>query len=181
MRLPARFFDEIVAHATEGQPNEVCGLIAGRDGRAVKMWRTTNSDPSPRIRYNVEPIELLNILREIESSGWTLMSIYHSHPATSAYPSATDIGLAYYPEAVYIITSLAERGQAEPVPGWRSSLLPFLAAPLWAATALRLLSRIPGRRGGSGLLALLCPAVLLQESPGVSSGGSVGSGGPGFL
>jgi len=141
MRLPAAFYNEIVAHATEGQPEEVCGLIAGRDGRAVKLWRTTNSDPSPRVRYNVEPMELLNILREIESSGWTLMAIYHSHPATTAYPSATDISLAYYPDAVYIITSLSERQPAVRPESWRMRLLPFVAAPAWVATALGLLAR----------------------------------------
>lgn len=111
MRLPARYHNEILAHALEGRPNEICGLIAGKDGRAVKIWRTTNNDPNPRVRYNVEPLELLSILREIEDKGWNLAAIYHSHPATEAYPSATDIGLAYYPQTVYIIVSLARKDE----------------------------------------------------------------------
>ena len=108
MRLPEAYLQDILSHAQEGKPNEVCGLIAGRDGRTVKLYRTTNSDPTPRVRYNVDPLELLNALREMERNRWSLMAIYHSHPATEAYPSATDIGLAYYPEAVYVIVSLAD-------------------------------------------------------------------------
>jgi [CysO sulfur-carrier protein]-S-L-cysteine hydrolase len=49
----------------------------------------------------------LNILRDIEDKGWQLIAIYHSHPANEAYPSRTDVSLAYYPDAVYIIVSLA--------------------------------------------------------------------------
>lgn len=112
MRFPASFIDEIIAHSLEGRPNEVCGLIAGHDGYPVKLYRATNSDPNPRVRYNVDPLELLNILREIDSKGWQLLAIYHSHPANEAYPSRTDVNLAYYPDAVYIIASLA--GEQEP-------------------------------------------------------------------
>ena len=108
MRLPEAYLREMLSHAREGKPNEVCGLIAGRDGRATKLYRTTNNDSTPRVRYNVDPLELLSAFREMESKGWSLMAIYHSHPATEAYPSATDIGLAYYPESVYIIASLAD-------------------------------------------------------------------------
>lgn len=108
MRLPEAYLQDILSHAQEGKPNEVCGLVAGSDGRAIKLYRTTNNDPAPRVRYNVDPLELLNALREMERNHWSLMAIYHSHPATEAYPSATDIGLAYYPEAVYVIVSLAD-------------------------------------------------------------------------
>jgi cysteine synthase len=106
MQLPETYFRKIVAHAKEGKPNEVCGLVAGRDDHATKLYRTTNSDPTPRVRYNVDPLELLGALREMERRGWSLMAIYHSHPSSEAYPSATDIGLAYYPDSTYIIVSL---------------------------------------------------------------------------
>ncbi|HZK66257.1 MAG TPA: M67 family metallopeptidase [Chloroflexota bacterium] len=110
--LPESYLREIVAHAREGKPNEVCGLIAGQEGQPVKLYRTTNSDPNPMVRYNVEPTELLGILRELDERHWTLLAIYHSHPASEAYPSATDTDLAFYPEANYVIASLA---QEEPV------------------------------------------------------------------
>lgn len=144
MKLPVEFYNEIVAHAREGKPNEVCGLIAGKEGHAVKLWRTTNNDRTPRVRYNVEPLELLHVLREIESNGWTLLAIYHSHPATEAYPSGTDVGLAYYPDTVYIIVSL--QGDAGPGPdaGWWTRLLPYVASTVWSATALAVAPSIRG-------------------------------------
>lgn len=110
IHLPARYLREIIAHAREGKPNEVCGLIAGHNGSPVKLYRTTNNDSRPRVRYNVDPMELLNVLREIEQNGWVLHGIYHSHLMSAAYPSGTDTSLAYYPEAVYLICSLADEG-----------------------------------------------------------------------
>ncbi len=107
MRLPRKYYQQIVDHARRGKPNEICGLIAGHEGKAVKLWETTNNDPRPRVRYNVDPAELLQVLREIEDNNWSLMAIYHSHPMSEAYPSGTDVSLAYYPDAVYIIVSLA--------------------------------------------------------------------------
>lgn len=108
IHLPASYYREIISHAREGKPNEICGLIAGKDGSPVKLYRTTNNDPRPRVRYNVEPMQLLEILREIEQNGWVLQAIYHSHPMSEAYPSGTDTSLAYYPETVYLICSLAD-------------------------------------------------------------------------
>ncbi len=108
VHLPESFLREIVDNARDGKPNEVCGLIASQDGVAVKLFRTTNNDPMPRVRYNVEPRELLEALREIEDRGWKLMAIYHSHPESEAYPSGTDVSLSYYPDAVYFIASLAD-------------------------------------------------------------------------
>lgn len=106
MHLPGSYLREIVEHAREGSPNEICGLIAGKMGHPVKLYRTTNNDPNPRVRFNVEPIELLEALREMEDNGWDLLSIYHSHPMSEAYPSATDIGLCHYSNAIYVIVSL---------------------------------------------------------------------------
>ncbi len=113
VHLPSSYLRQIVEHAREGKPNEVCGLIAGHDGYPVKLYRTTNNDPMPRVRYNVEPRELLEVLREIEDEGWSLLAIYHSHPESEAYPSGTDVSLSYYPDAVYFITSL--RDEQSPV------------------------------------------------------------------
>jgi [CysO sulfur-carrier protein]-S-L-cysteine hydrolase len=90
------------------RPNECCGIIAGQGGKATKLFRTTNAEHSP-YRYNVEPRELLQVHREIESHEWELLGIYHSHTGTEARPSPTDIRLAAnWPEAIYFIVSLAE-------------------------------------------------------------------------
>jgi proteasome lid subunit RPN8/RPN11 len=99
--------DEIVAHARDELPNECCGLIAAENGRAVKLFRTANAEASP-VRYGLDPREQYKIMVEIERSGWMLGAIYHSHTRSPAYPSQTDVNLAFYPEALYLIVSLED-------------------------------------------------------------------------
>ena len=106
MKLPKSFVDEMVAHAVQDAPNECCGIIAGKDGRATKIFRAKNSEASP-YRYNVDPKDLLLIFRECEDNDWTFLAIYHSHTASEAYPSPTDVRLAFWPEAAYVLISLA--------------------------------------------------------------------------
>ncbi len=105
LALPQSFIDEIVAHAREDAPNECCGIIASDNGRAVKLFRAKNAEASP-YRYNVEPKDLFRIFRECDESGWTFLAIYHSHTASEAFPSPTDVRLAFWPEAYYVLVSL---------------------------------------------------------------------------
>ncbi|HWO94235.1 MAG TPA: M67 family metallopeptidase [Dehalococcoidia bacterium] len=105
--LPQSYYESIVAHAREDAPNECCGILAGDDGRVVKLYRATNIEHSP-YRYNVDPKELFHIYREIEERSWDLLGIYHSHTATEAYPSPTDVRLAGWPDAIYLIVSLRD-------------------------------------------------------------------------
>ena len=107
LALPRSFIDEMVAHAQEDAPNECCGIIAGADGRAVKLFRAKNAEASPW-RYSVEPKDLFRIFRECEEKGWTFLAIYHSHTASEAYPSPTDVRLATWPEAYYVLVSLQD-------------------------------------------------------------------------
>lgn len=107
MKLPKEFVDEMVAHAVADAPNECCGIIAGKDGRAIKLYRAKNSEASP-YRYNVDPKDLLQIFHECEDNDWTFLAIYHSHTASEAYPSPTDVRLAFWPEAAYVLISLAD-------------------------------------------------------------------------
>jgi [CysO sulfur-carrier protein]-S-L-cysteine hydrolase len=58
----------------------------------------------------MDPKEQFGVFKDIRTEGTELLAIYHSHPHTVAYPSSTDVGLAYYPEALYIIISLENRG-----------------------------------------------------------------------
>lgn len=106
--LEKRFYDEIITHALKDDPNECCGLLGGSKGKVSKLYRTTNSLHSP-IRYNIEPKELLQIHREVDDNGWDIVAIYHSHTHTQAYPSATDIQLAFWPDSLYLIVSLQEK------------------------------------------------------------------------
>jgi [CysO sulfur-carrier protein]-S-L-cysteine hydrolase len=106
MRIPRHLLDEIVDHARAEAPNECCGMIAARDGEAVQVYRAVNAAASP-LRYEVDPKDQLRIETEIDEAGLQLGAIYHSHTRSAPYPSQTDINLAFYPDAVYVIVGVA--------------------------------------------------------------------------
>ena len=108
LELPRAIFDEMVSHAQEDLPNECCGIIAGKDGAATKLFRAKNAEASP-YRYSVDSGDLFRIFRECDANDWEFLVIYHSHTASPAEPSPTDIRLAFWPEAYYVVVSLADR------------------------------------------------------------------------
>ena len=112
LRLPGAFVDEMIAHALEDHPNEACGIIAGKDGTATKVFRAINAEASP-YRYKVDDKDLFRIYRECSDNDWDFLAIYHSHTASEAYPSPTDVRLAFWPEAYYVLVSTKD--QASPV------------------------------------------------------------------
>ncbi len=105
MRISSQLLDEIVAHARADAPNECCGMVASRDGRAVAVHRATNAAASP-FRYEIDGMEQYRIQTAIEDAGLELGAIYHSHTRSEPTPSQTDINLAFYPDAVYLIVGL---------------------------------------------------------------------------
>jgi proteasome lid subunit RPN8/RPN11 len=108
VRIATALIDEIVAHAREDVPNECCGMIAGTDGQATRVYRARNAEASP-FRYTVDPQDLFKISMEIEERGDEIVAIYHSHTKSPAEPSQTDINLAEnWPEPLYLICSLAD-------------------------------------------------------------------------
>lgn len=98
--------DQMIEQARGEYPNEACGMLATSEGRVVRVYPTANVDASP-VHYTIDSGEQLRVMMEIDDRGWDLGAIYHSHTHTAAYPSATDIGLAFYPDTLYIIISLA--------------------------------------------------------------------------
>jgi [CysO sulfur-carrier protein]-S-L-cysteine hydrolase len=107
MRISKSIYEELLEHARAEAPNECCGLIGGENGEAKSVYRARNAEASP-LRYNLDPQDQFRIMSEMEESGEELSAIYHSHTASPAYPSQTDINLAAYPDAIYLIVSLAE-------------------------------------------------------------------------
>lgn len=103
------FFDEMVEHGLAAFPNESCGLLAGKEGRPVKFFAMTNQDASP-VSYRLDPKEQLKVFDEIDDEGWDLLGIFHTHTHSEAYPSETDLRQAFYPEALYLVMSLSDRG-----------------------------------------------------------------------
>jgi [CysO sulfur-carrier protein]-S-L-cysteine hydrolase len=107
VRIASSLIDEIVAHAREDVPNECCGMVAGTDGQATRVYRAKNAEASP-FRYTVDPQDQFKITMEIEAQGEEIAAIYHSHTKSPAEPSQTDINLAEnWPEPLYLICSLA--------------------------------------------------------------------------
>nr|WP_042182942.1 M67 family metallopeptidase [Kibdelosporangium sp. MJ126-NF4]CEL15243.1 Mov34/MPN/PAD-1 family protein [Kibdelosporangium sp. MJ126-NF4]CTQ95716.1 Mov34/MPN/PAD-1 family protein [Kibdelosporangium sp. MJ126-NF4] len=98
--------DEMVAHARRDHPDEACGVIAGPDGtdRPERFVPMTNAARSPTF-YQFDSTEQLQLHREMDRDDEVPVVIYHSHTATEAYPSRTDIALAAEPGAHYVLVS----------------------------------------------------------------------------
>jgi proteasome lid subunit RPN8/RPN11 len=116
MRITRELFDEMIAHAREEAPNECCGMVAADDGVATRVFRATNAAASP-LRYELDSADQIRIHNEIWDAGWELGAIYHSHTRSAPYPSQTDINLAHYPEAIYLIVGVA--GEEPEIRGFR--------------------------------------------------------------
>jgi proteasome lid subunit RPN8/RPN11 len=101
-------YDTLVAHARAEYPNEACALLGGRDGTVERVYALPNAEASPTF-YVVEPKAQLRAMTEMDDLGLDLVGIFHSHVATEAYPSRTDVELAAYPDAAYLILSLADQ------------------------------------------------------------------------
>jgi [CysO sulfur-carrier protein]-S-L-cysteine hydrolase len=98
----------IVAHASETAPSECCGLIGGIGNKATTIYQLRNITPNPELAYEAAPEDLFSAQRNMRERGETLLAIYHSHPRSNdPSPSATDVRLAYYPTATYLIVGLA--------------------------------------------------------------------------
>jgi proteasome lid subunit RPN8/RPN11 len=106
MRISRDLYDQIVAHARADAPNECCGMVASNGDEAVRVFPAANAAASP-LRYEIDGAEQYRIQMEIDDAGLDLGAIYHSHTRSEPYPSQTDINLAFYPDAVYVIVGLA--------------------------------------------------------------------------
>ncbi len=81
-------------------------MLAGVAGRVTRILPAANVAENPAVEYLMDPHDQLRHFRTIEEQGLELLGIYHSHPTSPAYPSLTDLSMACYPEAVYVIVSL---------------------------------------------------------------------------
>ncbi len=104
--LSQKHFRQIFEHVRAEAPNEACGLLAGVAEQVTHVFPATNVAENPMIQYLMDPHDQLHHFQAMEEQGLELLGIYHSHPASPAYPSPTDVLMAFYPEAVYAIVSL---------------------------------------------------------------------------
>lgn len=105
VQLPQAIYDEIIAHARAGKPEEICGVLRGRELMAYELIRGRNIAEDRVNNYAVDQQTLL-LQFKFEEAGDEMMGIYHSHPISVAYPSATDAWNAHYPDSIYFICSL---------------------------------------------------------------------------
>lgn len=114
LRIARELYEQIVAHARHDHPDEACGILAGAAGseQPTRFVPMTNAERSPTF-FRFDSIEQLKVWRELDERDEAPVVIYHSHTATAAYPSRTDIGLAAEPDAHYVLVSTAECGNDE--------------------------------------------------------------------
>ena len=114
MTLTQSQLDEMFAQMRRDAPHETCGMIGGRDGRALKIYPIKNVAENRVKNYLMDGMDQIRAMQDMDDNGYEIVSIYHSHPVTRAYPSPTDVRDAYdaeaqvalYPGAVYIIMTL---------------------------------------------------------------------------
>lgn len=110
--LPHNIVEKMISHCKSVYPNEACGILAGKNDTVEKVYEMTNIENST-VSYLMEPKEQFRVMKEMRNIGEKMIAIYHSHPHSSAYPSAKDVKLASYPDSAYIIVSLADKERLE--------------------------------------------------------------------
>ena len=112
--IRADLVDAMVAHARADHPDEACGVLAGPEGsdRPERHIAMVNSERSPTF-YRFDSMEQLKVWRTMEDNNEVPVVIYHSHTATEAYPSRTDVAIAAEPEAHYVLVSTRDPEQHE--------------------------------------------------------------------
>jgi len=129
MKISQALIDEMVAHAREDLPNECCGLVGGKEGRATTVYPMRNEFESP-LRYKLDSKDNLRVNNEMDAAGEEMVGVYHSHTKSEAYPSQTDVNEAEpWPEPMYLIVSLAD-SQRPVVKGFWLRDKKILDAPL---------------------------------------------------
>lgn len=137
LTIPRQILEDMIAHARALDPFECCGLLAGKDGIVSQHYRIANTvakdaqaaqvfdaanvkqlsslseTTRAEVAYFMDPKEMLGAFKDMRARDIDLAVIYHSHTHSPAYPSMTDIGLAYYPEAAYIIISLEDKARPD--------------------------------------------------------------------
>lgn len=112
--IRADLVEAMVAHARRDHPDEACGLLAGPEGsdRPERHVAMVNAERSPTF-YRFDPTEQLRVWRDLEAAGEAPIVVYHSHTATEAYPSRSDVAYAGEPDAHYVLISTRDPAEHE--------------------------------------------------------------------
>ena len=108
LSISKNLFDEMISHCRDTYPNEACGILAGKESKALKVYKMANIEKSP-VSYEFDSREHIKAIRDMRENNHTMLAIFHSHPSSPAYPSAKDMNLAFYEDCIYVIVSLSEK------------------------------------------------------------------------
>ena len=130
MRIARSLLDRIVAQARAEAPHECCGIVGGRDGRAVLLLPARNARASA-LAYEIDGRDLVGIYDQLDEQGLQVAIIYHSHTRSDPVPSQTDINLAspFLPDAVYLIVGVKDP-ERDDIRAWHIADGQFSEAPL---------------------------------------------------
>lgn len=116
LHIPENLYRRMISHCQEEKPLEACGILVGVGGQVESAYATDNAYNSPVV-YKVDDHQLLQVFQALRTDKHEIIGIYHSHVRTPPLPSRTDIEQATWPEAFYLIVSLA--GERPEVRAWR--------------------------------------------------------------
>ena len=121
--LPASIREAIVAHARREAPSEACGIVVGDrpagDGGVATRWVPLRNPLASPYRYSIDPSDLLALTIETDDADEVFWAIVHSHVASPARPSPTDLRESHYPDSLYLLVSLSP-AEADPATGAES-------------------------------------------------------------
>ena len=149
----------MIAHALEDDPNECCGVLAGKDPQVSRLYRVTNTAHSP-YRYLMDSQGQLNAMLDSESRGLELLAFYHSHTHSQAYPSTTDVRMALqsgWLDICYVLVSLKNREDPQ-IRAFRISEAGTCRNSRSRSTEHPRLCSLNRRRGNPAIHALLSPS-----------------------
>jgi [CysO sulfur-carrier protein]-S-L-cysteine hydrolase len=114
LKIARGHVDAMISHARADHPDEACGVIIGAFGsdQPTRLVRMINADRSPTF-FRFDPAEQFRLYQEMDANDEEIVVVYHSHTATEAYPSRTDVSLASEPQAHYVLVSTAASGNQD--------------------------------------------------------------------
>jgi proteasome lid subunit RPN8/RPN11 len=113
IQIPRKIANQLLHLAQISPDLEVCGLIGSKEGSPCSCYPIKNTAEQPQQRFQLDPSQQISAMKIMRDQGEELFAIYHSHPTSPAIPSVTDLNLASYPNALYLIISLNTKGILE--------------------------------------------------------------------
>jgi proteasome lid subunit RPN8/RPN11 len=113
IQIPRKIANQLLHLAQISPDIEVCGLIGSKEGWPCSCYPIKNTAEQPQQRFQLDPSQQISAMAKMRGQGEELFAIYHSHPTSPAIPSVTDLNLASYPDALYLIISLNTKGILE--------------------------------------------------------------------